>query len=62
MFHVSAGSDALKVTREISNDTLIIRKYSLPWDEKFSLEEVDSKWEASDLGKDTHSMPMAHAL
>ena len=56
MFHVSAGSDALKVTREISNDTLIIRKYSLPWGEKFSLEEVDSKWEASDLGKEVYTL------
>ena len=56
VFHVSAGSDALKVTREISNDTLIIRKYSLPWGEKFSLEEVDSKWEASDLGKEVYTL------
>ena len=48
--------DALKVTREISNDTLIIRKYSLPWGEKFSLEEVDSKWEASDLGKEVYTL------
>ncbi|MCI7747257.1 MAG: hypothetical protein MSK32_02215 [Paraprevotella sp.] len=56
VFHVSAGSDALKVTREISNDTLIIRKYSLPWGEKFSLEEVDCKWEASDLGKEVYTL------
>lgn len=56
VFHVSAGSDALKVTREISNDTLIIRKYSLPWGEKFSLEEVGSKWEASDLGKEVYTL------
>ena len=56
VFHVSAGSDALKVTREISNDTLIIRKYSLPCGEKFSLEEVDSKWEASDLGKEVYTL------
>ena len=48
--------EARKVTREISNDTLIIRKYSLPWGEKFSLEEVDSKWEASDLGKEVYTL------
>lgn len=57
VFRVSAGSDALKVTREISNGTLIIRKYSLPWvpwDEEFSLEEVGSKWE--DCGEEVYTL------
>ena len=43
--------EARKVTREISNGTLIIREYSLPrdWDVEFTLEEVPSKWEAEGL-------------
>ncbi len=57
VFRVSEGSDALKVTREISNGTLIIRKYSLPWvpwDEEFSLKEVGSKWE--DCGEEVYTL------
>lgn len=48
MFNVR---EARKVTREISNGTLIIREYSLPrdWDVEFTLEEVPSKWEAEGL-------------
>ncbi len=50
--------EARKVTREISNGTLIIREYSLPrdWDVEFTLEEVPSKWEASDLGKEVYTL------
>lgn len=45
-----------KVTREISNGTLIIRKYSLPWGEEFSLEEIGSKWEAEDFGEEVYTL------